>query len=163
MFGMLVDRYQQAFLRKSRSMLRSDELSEDAVQEAFLKIYKYAYTFKEQDGAKFSSWAYKILTNTCYSLSAQKTARQAQVTNMDFADLDVVSSTSEYAATERVSFVRSILSRIPTNLSRVLSLYFFEEKSYEEIASAEHLSLSAVKSRLHRAKKEFKNLAIKMI
>ena len=163
MFGMLVDKYQKAFLRKSFSILRSSEMAEDAVQETFLKIYKYAHTFSEQDNAKFSSWAYKILTNTCYDMSEEKARRQSQVTNMDFADLDTAGFTSEYAGTERVSFVRSILFRIPTNLSRILSLYFFEDKSYEEIAIAEHLSLSAVKSRLHRAKKHFKNLAIKMI
>jgi len=156
---MLVDRYEKAFLRKALSILHSRELSQDAVQEAFLKIYKYAHKFQEQSNAKFSSWAYKILTNTCYTIAQQS---RAQV-NMDFADLDVAGSTSDYAATERVSFVRSILTRIPLNLSRVLSLYFFEDKSYEEIANLENLSLSAVKSRLHRAKKNFKEIALKMI
>ena len=163
MFGILVDRYQEAFLRKGLHMLRSRDLAEDAVQEAFIKIYKYAHKFSERGDASFRSWAYKILTNTCLSLSSRKTLDTARVKSVDFADLDVASSTSDYADKEQTSFVKSILSRLPDKLSRLLILYFFEEKSYEEIAVLERVSLSSVRSGLHRAKKQFKNIAIEMI
>lgn len=163
MFAILVDRYQKAFLRKSFSILRSHDSAEDAVQETFLKIYKHANRFSEKENAKFSSWAYKILTNICYDIASKKSAYSKHVTEMDFADLDVVSSTDTLRDMERVSLVQSVLSFLPQKFSRLLSLYFFEEKSYEEIAVIEHISLSAVRSGLHRAKKQFKNLAIKMI
>ena len=163
MFGILVDRYQKAFLRKGLSMLRSQDLAEDAVQETFIKIYKYSHKFSNRKGASFRSWAYKILTNTCLSLSSQKTLDTSRVKNVDFADLDAASNVSDYDAKEQVSFVRSVLSRLPQKLSRLLSLYFFEEKSYEEIAVLEDVSLSAVRSGLYRAKKQFKNIAPKMI
>lgn len=163
MFGILVDRYQKVFLRKGTYMLRSGADAEDAVQETFLKIYKYAHKFSRQDNASFKSWAYKILVNTCLSLSACKVAESARIKSMDFADLDSVSSTSDYALKEQASFVKSVLSRLPSKLSRLLTLYFFENKSYEEIAVVEQVSLSSVRSGLHRAKKQFKNIAIEMI
>lgn len=161
MFGILVDRYQEAFLRKGRYILQSHEASEDAVQETFLKIYKYASRFTEKKNASFQSWAYKILTNTCYTHLSRKIKDQS-LKGMDFADLDMLGSLDTSAGVEDKSFVHSVLARLPQNLSRLLSLYFFEDKSYEEIALEERLSLSAVRSGLHRAKKRFKDLAVKM-
>lgn len=164
MFGMLVDRYQKSFIRKASYILRSADTAEDAVQDTFVKIYKHADKFSEQKNASFSSWAYKILTNTCYSYASRKALDKERIRPMDFDALDAASSYSDNSLrSEQASFVQSVLSRLPDNLSRLLTLYFFEEKSYEEIADAERLSLSAVKSRLHRAKKQFKNIAVKMI
>ena len=163
MFGILVDRYQEAFLRKGFHILRSHDLAEDAVQETFIKIYKYAHKFSKRKDASFRSWAYKILTNTCLSLSSRKIVESSRVQNVDFANLDTMSSISDYDDKEQVSFVKSVLVRLPTRLSRLLSLYFFEEKSYKEIAILERLSLSSVRSGLHRAKKQFKDIAIEMI
>jgi len=163
MFGVLVDRHQEAFLRKGYHLLRSHDAAEDAVQETFLKIYKYAHKFSERENASFRSWAYKILVNTCYSYAAREARNSGRVKAMDLSDLDVSGSTDTMTGKEQVSLVQSILSRLPSKLSRLLTLYFFEEKSYEEIAILEDLSLSAVRSGLHRAKKQFKNLVIKMI
>ncbi len=163
MFGILVDRYQEAFLRRGVYILHSRDLAEDAVQDTFLKIYKNAHKFSNRKGASFRSWAYKILTNTCLSLSRRRVIDTARVRNFDFRDLDAASSTSDYLAKERVSLVSSVLSRLPLKLSRLLRLHFFEQKSYEEIAIIENASLSSVRSALHRAKKQFKNIAIQMI
>ena len=159
---MLVDRYQGAFLRKASYILHSPDLAEDAVQDTFLKIYKYADTFTERKNASFSSWAYKILTNTCYSYSVKKTSEASRIRNVEFADLDVSGGVEDVGG-DSLSVARSLLSRLPVRLARLLELYFFEEKSYEEIAVIENISLSAVKSGLHRAKKQSKDIAINMI
>ncbi len=160
---MLVDRYQEVFLRKGLHVLRSRDDAEDAVQDTFIKIYKYADKFTEKKGASFQSWAYKILINTCYDYTAQKTINSSRIKLMDFTDLDISRSVEFVPDTERVSFVRSVLTRLPKRLSRLLSLYFFEDKSYKEIASLEHISLSAVRSGLYRARRQFKDYALKMI
>ena len=82
---------------------------------------------------------------------------------MDLTELDVAGSHNDRDDEERMSFVRSVLARLPRKLSRLLSLYFFEDRSYEEIAILENISLSAVRSGLHRAKKQFKNIAVKIV
>lgn len=163
MFGILVDRYQEAFLRRSLYLLRSCDVAEDAVQDTFIKIYKYGHKFSERKNASFQSWAYKILTNICYSYAAQKAKSSNHIQLMDFSDLDVSQTTEFFSDEERVSFVQSVLRRLPDRLSRLLSLYFFEEKSYEEIAVLEHVSLSSVRSGLYRARIQFKDLALEMI
>ena len=163
MFGILIDRHQKVFLRKGFDILRSRDFAEDAVQDTFIKIYKYAHKFSERKNASFRSWAYKILVNTCYSLATQKAKDSSRLKAMDLTDLDVVESTDTLAGKERASFVQSILSRLPRHLSRLLSLYFFEDKSYKEIAVLEDITVSAVRSGLHRARKQFKNVAVEMI
>lgn len=159
MFSMLVDKYQKKFLRKSFEMLRSKEASEDAVQETFLKIYKNADKFKEKVGTSFNSWAYKILINTCYDEIERR--KPENLEHMDFADLDQAGFTEGIDA-GIVSYVQSILKRMPTNLSRLLKLYFFEEKSQKEIADEEGMTETAVRSRIHRAKKYFKKIALQI-
>ena len=163
LFSILVGRYEKAFLRKSMSILHSKEAAEDAVQEVFLKIYKNAQQFSEQPHASFRSWAYKILMNVCYDELARRKRRQ-QVAGFDFADLDqmgFVDGQTEH--TPDYSYIQVVLSRMPFGLARVLQLYFFEEKSQKEIAIQEHISLSAVRSKMHRAKKNFKDILLKTI
>ena len=154
MFGMLVDRYQEAFIRKASNILRSTESAEDAVQDTFLKIYKYSHQFQERENANFSSWAYKILTNTCYSYASKRT--------MELGDMDVHGNLDNSIGNEQISLIQSVLSRLPTKFSRLLSLHFLEGKNYQEIATIENISLGTVKSGLYRAKKQFKNVSIEV-
>ena len=163
MFGVLVDRYERAFLRKSLYILRSREDAEDAVQETFIKIYKNASKFSKCRNASFRSWAYKILVNTSNTKLSRKILEGQRTQMMDFSSLDMETGVEFYTDNNSVSLVQSILSRLPQKLSRLLTLYFFEERSYEEIACIEHLSLSAVRSRLHRARKHFKAIGAKLI
>ena len=163
MFGMIVDRYQEAFLRKASYILHSSDAAEDAVQDTFIKIYKNGPKFKEQKGASFNSWAYKILTNTCYTHATRIATASGRSKSMDFGELDAAGARESSQSEDQISFVHSVLSRLPSHLSKLLSLHFLEEKSYQEIATQEQLSLSAVRSALHRAKKQFKNIAIKMV
>ncbi len=158
-FEILVKRYEAAFIRKGLSILHSHESAEDAVQETFLKIYKNAPRFKEEAGAKFSSWGYKILTNTCFDeLERQKRHRSV---GLEFHDLDI-SARVEFEIKGDYSYVKSALEKMPENLSRFLKLYFFEEKSQKEIAKEEGMTEVAVRSRIHRAKKYFKNILLQI-
>ena len=67
LFKILVDRYQEAFIRKAVGILRNQEEAEDIVQETFVKIYLHGKKFKKIKGVEFKSWAYKILVNTAIS------------------------------------------------------------------------------------------------
>ena len=55
------------------NLLRNTDDAEDAVQEAFLKIYRGAKDFR--GGAAFSTWTYRVLVNTCYDLLRRKKSR----------------------------------------------------------------------------------------
>src|SRR3989338_4478634 len=66
-FAILVRRYEASLLRRARKILFSPEDAEEAVQDAFTKMYLYADKYHEQEGASFSSWAYTILNRVAYT------------------------------------------------------------------------------------------------
>ncbi len=76
-FSVLVDRYQEPFLRKAKGIVRDPRDAEEIVQDTFTKIYVYADKYESQSGAKFSSWAYRILMNTAFT-RYQKLIKEGQ-------------------------------------------------------------------------------------
>jgi RNA polymerase sigma-70 factor (ECF subfamily) len=158
-FEAIIDRYEAAFLRKARSILYTPEEAEDIVQEAFTKIYINAHRYKVQPGASFNSWAYRILINTAFTryqkIKREKGARRDLDPEV-FEGLGDVKS-RDFEKLEVAEYVFSILSRLPEHLARVLRLHILEGRPQEEVAKIEGISVGAVKTRVHRAKKAFKD------
>jgi RNA polymerase sigma factor (sigma-70 family) len=163
LFEVLVVRYQSAFMRKTISVLHSSDMAEDIVQETFLKIYKYAGSFKEQDGASVKSWMYKILLNTCYTHYARRKKEHSQIEYVDFAEVEFADTAEPQTDNEKRPYIESILSKMPHGLADMLRLYFLEEKSQKQIAKDRNMSLEAVRTRIHRAKKYFRNISAKTL
>ncbi|MEK7134111.1 MAG: RNA polymerase sigma factor [Patescibacteria group bacterium] len=157
-FSVLVERYEDAFLRKACSIIRDDEEAKDIVQEAFTKIYLAAPRFTRVPGASFSSWGYKIVVNT--ALSRYRSLKRKGVTlSLDDEDVFAVIGKEAFTAPEsreRADYIASILTRMPAHLARVLALSFIDDLPQRDVAEREGISVSAVKARIHRAKKEFR-------
>lgn len=162
LFSLIIDRYQAPFLRKAQSILRSKEDSEDTVQETFTKIYLNAARFQLQEGASFKSWGYKILINTSFThyqkLKKGRERNTSLTDEMQKVIEDPTTANSLYYA-EVTDYIASILTVMPRKLSRVLHLHFIERRPQKEIAEAENLSVGAVKTRIYRAKKEFRKIS----
>lgn len=158
-FGVLVDRYQAPFLRKAHRVLRNREDAEDAVQEAFTKIYVNAARFQSQEGANFGSWGYKILLNTCFTLHQKRKKTSGKRVYMeDEIFYNLSDKNEEGKELELGNMVATLLSHLPKNLHRVLHLHFIMGYKQQEIADMEGESLGAVKTRVFRAKQELKKL-----
>lgn len=160
-FSLLVDRHQSAFLRKAERILRNKEEAEDIVQETFTKIYINAGKFKEVPGASFKSWAYKILLNTTFSHCQKVKKERGHFVRIDeeFAEiLGGLNAETPHKNEELKDLILSTFSKIPAHLSRVLELHFLKDLPQEEIARMEGVSVGAIKTRIHRAKKEFRKI-----
>ncbi|MES2994428.1 MAG: RNA polymerase sigma factor [Patescibacteria group bacterium] len=156
-FAILVTRYEAPFLRKARSILFTKEDAEEIVQDTFTRIYVYADRYKAQEGASFSSWAYAILTRLAFTRYQKLRKHRARTQELDPEVYERIRDESEFLEDLSVrSEVLVALSKLPEAASRVLRLQFIEGKSQEEIALLESSSVSAVKTRVHRAKKLFK-------
>src|SRR3989338_1839869 len=160
MFALLVRKYEEPFLRKALSIVREREEAEDVVQEAFTKIYINAKKFKVVEGAQFSSWGYRILINTALTHYQKRKRRGNAEFGLDEEIWALIPDKNLRQFEKKVLLdeVASVLSRMPAPMARALSLFFIEGKSQEEIAKTEGLSVGAVKTRVHRAKKEFKKV-----
>lgn len=158
-FAVIVEKYEDAFLRKAERILGEREAAEDAVQEAFTKIYLYANRFKKQEGASFSSWAYRIVINTALtSYQKRKRARGATVELDPEIYENLPDGTDTQGQRELRDEVASILVRMPAPLARALTTHFLEDKPHEIAAKEAGLTQGAVKTRVHRAKKEFRRV-----
>jgi RNA polymerase sigma-70 factor (ECF subfamily) len=161
LFERLLDRYEEAFLRKAYYILGTKEAAQDAVQDAFVKIYKNARRFQPQPGAGFKSWGYRILVNTCFT-AYKKTKNAANF----LADLDpeFQELVSDKGAAERREQelnrdeVESFLSQLSDGLSEPMRLHFIDGKPHADVAKIMGISEGAVRARVHRAKQELKQL-----
>ncbi|MBI2004569.1 sigma-70 family RNA polymerase sigma factor [Patescibacteria group bacterium] len=160
LFAVLVRRFEEPFLRKARSIVREQEAAEDIVQEVFTKIYLNAGKFKKQEGASFSSWGYRILINTALTHYAKRKreGRVGQMLDEEIWALIPDKNLRQFEKKEIMDVVASVLSRMPAPFARALTHFFIEGKLQEEMAQEEGVSVGAIKTRVHRAKKEFKKV-----
>ncbi len=157
LFRILVRRYEAAFLRKATSILRVPEDAEEIVQDTFTRIYLYADRYAPQEGAKFSSWAYTILTRLAFTRYQGMKKRRTGTVPLDPEHYESLRDTDDFVETLTIKDeVVAALAKLPETASRVLTLQFLDGKTQEEVASAEGSSIAAVKTRVHRAKKLFK-------
>lgn len=159
LFRILVERYQDAFVRKAESIIHSREEAEDIVQETFTKIYFNARRFKTVEGATFKSWGYKILVNTTFTHYQKLKKKGATHIELDPEFYETLPDPANRSEEETMrDYVASFLSKMPTQLSRPLRLHFLEEYSQKEIADMDNTTVSAVKTKIYRAKREFERL-----
>ena len=76
-FDLLVARYQGRAYRLAWSMVRDAEDARDLSQEAFLRVYRTAQSFRGD--ARFSTWIYRVLVNSCYDMLRHRRRRPVEV------------------------------------------------------------------------------------
>lgn len=162
LFSMLVDRYQPSFFRLAMRVVRDRTEAEDVVQEAFVKIYRYAKRFKSGEDRKFSSWAYRIVFNTAITHYHKLRKREWLLPDPAIGGIDPTLDQARVQFKEGVlnreteEVVRSVLELMPDDLGALLKSYYLEDKSYKTIAASESMSIGALKMKLFRARKLFK-------
>lgn len=160
LFAVLVGRYEAQLLRRAKVILRSPEDAQEAVQDAFTKMYIYADRYQEREGVAFSAWAYTILNRVAYTTYKSRAREREQRAPLLPETIESLPDT-EQAFVEQLSLrgeILGILAKLPERTSRLLHRQFFQGQTHEEIARAEQLSIAATKTRIHRAKKQFKKI-----
>lgn len=123
--------------------------AEDAVQETFLKIHRAAATFTGE--AAFSTWAYRILVNTCYDVLRRRKRR------IEETPIDETFERSAPAVddTKRMA-LRKMLDELPEQRRTVFTLFEIEGLSHAEIAEILGISEGNSKWILFATKKELR-------
>ncbi len=151
-FNRLVERYTGAVYNQAYRMLNNAQEAEDAVQEAFIRAYTRLSSFDPQ--RRFSAWLLTISSNYCIDRLRRK--------RYPWLTLDDVAFwlTSDHPGPERSALdherqdeVQQMLNQLPDNYRTVTVLRYWHDMSYQEIANATGLTESAVKTRLHRARR----------
>jgi RNA polymerase sigma-70 factor (ECF subfamily) len=160
-FATLIARYKGLFFRylKSFSGLRDDEI-EDVVQISFIKIYRNLKAFRTD--LKFSSWAYRIIHNEAVD-EIKRRRRQGSENELDLDLPDKISLVDQLDEKLERKKVLAVLKKMSPDYREILTLYFFEGQSYQEISDILRRPLGTVCTQINRAKKQFKELYQKYV
>lgn len=163
-FSKIVNRYEDAFLRKAKHIV-GEEIAPDVVQDVFVKIYLNAAKFRPVVGASFKSWGYKILINTCFTYCKKLKREKEFFSRLDPELQELVPDTKsrEHEKFVNAEEVTSVLARMPGILGNTLNDFFIKGKTQQEIAQAEDVTVGVVRTRLHRAKKKFDEIRATLV
>ena len=147
-FGVLVARYQSAFLRYASRMLNSQDDAEDALQSAFIRAYRNLGSCR--DPRRFGPWLQKIVVNECRTLGARRAKRELRFDSRP-ATLDAIASSGNGARGEIAEEIGAALQRLPADQREAFLLRYVEDLGYEEMAELTGAGVSALKMRVKRA------------
>jgi RNA polymerase sigma factor (sigma-70 family) len=127
--------------------------AEDAVQEAFVKIYR---SLPQYHGQGFKTWMSRIAVNTAIDYKRKCERRREVVVDHEVA-LQAAISVEEpvdlvLMRKERGAMIARYLSELPPNYREVIVSYYMEGKSYQQIANEQDVEIKTVESKLYRAK-----------
>jgi RNA polymerase sigma factor (sigma-70 family) len=157
-FEFLVEQYKREAYYHALSFTNNKEDAADACQDAFRKAFGAMPRLTAMD--KFYPWFYRILKNHCINMSARKrTARNYRQATIDSKDLQpqTVSPSEELLVNERRESVRKVIETLKPDFKEILTLKYFGEKSYDEIAELLEIPRGTVMSRLFHARSAFRD------
>lgn len=151
----LVDEHQNGLIRYAYRLLRSRELAQDVVQDAFLRYLRKPLDYGEP--RQRAAWLYKVTHNLCIDL-VKRESRRGEIYNR--LELPTVTKLPvvEIFASERWERLERLLEGLSYNQRSVVLLFFQEGLSYKEISEVTGLSMSNVGMLLHRALKKLRFL-----
>jgi RNA polymerase sigma factor (sigma-70 family) len=150
----LVDRWQPRLLCHAMRLTREHEAARDAVQDAWVAIVRGIRRL--DDPACFAPWVYRIVSNKCADWTRQRQRQRATFTSLavDPAAKQVSAKDSQDA----VAAIREVIGRLPHEQRAIISLFYVEELSIRDIAEALSIPVGTVKSRLHYARNNLKEV-----
>jgi RNA polymerase sigma-70 factor, ECF subfamily len=134
-------------------VLRDPHEAQDAVQEAFLRVWRFRASVPDGDGRR--AWLYRVVVNACMSRARTRTARSGRdVGDAALAGLEDLQPQPELRAeqSQLADDVVAALADLPEHLRVPLVLRFYAGLSEREIATAIDRRPGTVKSRLHEAR-----------
>ena len=163
-FGELVRRYQDRLFNTVFRLVDSAEDAQDVVQEAFLHAYQSLDRFKGE--SQFFTWLYRIAVNSAISLKRKQRIvvslhgdREGQggvPEPHDVSELSQPDLVLERADEERR--IQAALNRLSPEHRAVLILKDLEDQKYETMAEILQVPIGTIRSRLHRARLELREV-----
>jgi RNA polymerase sigma-70 factor (ECF subfamily) len=156
-FGQLIEAYQGPVYNLAYRMLGNSGEAEEAAQEAFIRAYTRLNSY--DPAHKFSTWLLSITSNYCID---QIRKRRAVLLSIDdplpphpaLHSDNNKGPEAQFLAQERENLVQGLLSELPAEYRQAVVLRYWYDMSYEEIADVQETTVSAVKSRLFRARRQ---------
>lgn len=157
LYAIIIKRYQKKLLRYANNLIKNEDKARDAVQESFIKAFINLNSFNTKK--KFSSWIYRIVHNETLNIIKKYKLETPLLEDWDFEGGEDLEENFDKNDTKEK--VEKCLKQLPLIYIEPLSLYYIDEKSYEEISDILKIPMGTVATRINRAKKIMKNICQK--
>jgi RNA polymerase sigma-70 factor (ECF subfamily) len=155
-FTYIVETYQTPVFNLCYRMLGHPQAAEDAAQETFLRAYRHLHRYDIK--RSFATWLLSIAAHYCIDRLRKKklpvfSVDEDEEYTFQIPDAQAVHPESEVVHSEKREQVHQLVQTLDTTDRAAIVMRYWYEFSEKEIAEALNLTVSAVKSRLHRARK----------
>ncbi len=155
--GTLFERHHRALFNYCLQMTRNPALSEDMVQETFLKMLRSAASFRGE--GSFRGWMFQIARNLVYDhLRRARHTEPLSDENQQTQESPVVGPEGEFDSQVRGRTLERALAALPVPAREVIWLGRFQLDSFEELGRTLDCSAATARVRMHRAVKQLKEL-----
>jgi RNA polymerase sigma-70 factor (ECF subfamily) len=156
-FGKIVEVYQGPVYNLAYRMLNNSGEAEEAAQEAFIRAYTRLDSYNQNH--KFSTWLLSITSNYCIDLIRKRRAILLSIDEPLPPHPSLMSERSsgpepQLVQNEQQKMVQMLLAELAPEYREAVVLRYWHELSYDEIAEMMDTTVSAIKSRLFRARKQ---------
>ena len=160
--GLLYERYYRQLYRFIFNMTRQKELSEDMVQNIFLRMLKYPDGF--MGFGEFKMWMYHIARNTVYDYfrKVKRTPFHSDVRDYEEKIEGEQRSDAQFEKEQELKTLETAMEKLSDENRELLILCRFQELKYNEIAKILNTTEGAIKVRVHRALNQLKNNYLKI-
>lgn len=150
-YAEIIRRYQIKLTHYLRKFIRNHDELEDVLQEIFIRTYRNLFAFNIEK--KFSPWIYRIAHNQ--AINHIKKNKKSSI-SLDEYEWEIVDEKMDLKKNIDIGLAKTKiekgLSTLKIKYREPLILYFFEQKSYEEISDILHIPISTVGTLISRGK-----------
>ena len=153
-FEQVLERYNKMVYRLAYARTGNVQDAEDVLQEVFLRYIRADKTFNDEEHRK--AWLLRVTVNCSKTLATSSWNRRRSDEETD--DNLFATEDKQLERSDTKSAVLEAVRSLPEKYRVVVHLFYYEELSVEEIGRITGSGLSAVKTRLHRARNMLKNI-----
>jgi len=163
-FSVLVEKYQKMVYSLALKLLKRPEDAEELAQDTFIKAYQKIDSYEGK--SKFSTWLYSITYNACISELRKRRIEFTSIDDRQISDQDEMKMHDYYRETKKEDqekYLNLALSKLPEDDQVLVTLYYYENQSMDEISMITGLTVSNIKVKIHRARKRMFGLLHEML
>jgi len=154
-FSYLLEKYKDYVFTIAVNIVKNKEEAEDVAQESFVKAYNQLKTFK--GNSKFSTWLYTITFRTAISATRKNNLAVSDIDTYiidNYGDDGLLNQIEMLAKKDREYYIKKALATLPELDALILTLYYLNENTTEEIEEITGFNKNNIKVRMHRARKK---------
>ena len=157
-FAYLVNKYKNMVYTLAKNIVKNNEDAEEIAQDSFLKAFQKLHTFKGE--SKFSTWLYTIVYRNSISMIRKNKIATSDIDNyvienyssgFDFPQIEAIKKG------EQKKYVAKAILNLPETDAFLISLYYLNESTVDEIEKITGLTKTNIKVKLFRLRKKLFN------